>query len=207
MCLTWIKVPHGQEEICIWGLKRLTVASSTYFSRTIKAILDHDSEDLLDVPYTQRPQIYSNALNCLGLLPFLLLFLLLDSRNLIRAYYKIERKTERLKLYFQRSILPPSVAWWPIEPVPGRILKDAAYAHGLPLSRAREAKQLINFAKWSCVPLSKEVPRFPESCSLLCYVGGFLFRLSTHIKWFWHRVTALLLDVALIHLRTKNKNQ
>lgn len=112
---------------------------STYFSRTIKVILDPDSKVLLDVP-AQGLQIYSNALNCLSLLPFLPLFLLLDSTNLIRAYYMTERKTERLinsSLDATRSMLPLSVVWWPIQPLPGRIPKDVAYVHGLPPSRVQ----------------------------------------------------------------------
>ncbi len=70
------------------GLGSLTfVVYSNFFGRTIKVILDSD-KDLLDIS-AQGLHIYSNALNCLGLLPFLLLFLLLDSTNCIRAYYKI----------------------------------------------------------------------------------------------------------------------
>ncbi len=75
--------------------------------------------------------------NCL--LPFLLLFLLLDSTNLIRAHYMIERKSKRFmnsSLDAIISMLPFSVVWWPIQPLPGKIPKDVAYVHGLPPSRA-----------------------------------------------------------------------
>lgn len=67
-------------------------------------------------PAVQGLQIYSNALNCLGLLPVLILFLLLDSTNLIRAYCEIERKRRLINssLDATRSMLPLSVVWWPI---------------------------------------------------------------------------------------------
>lgn len=99
------------------------VPYSTDFGRTIKVILDPDPEALLDIlaQALQALQIYSNALNCLGLLPFLLLFLLLDSTNLIRAYYKTERKRERLincSLDATRSMQPLSVVYWPLLPLP-----------------------------------------------------------------------------------------